>query len=82
MKPEIANPSHPLHQHYRPELDDYPDEEAVIEQRWKETGGVDADGNAWLTPRMERNAIKTAQALADAQEAHEWNIGAMDRNHP
>jgi hypothetical protein len=66
MKPPHANPTHPAHEHYLPETDDYPTSEAIIERQWREQKGVDPrTGKAWLTPRMERNAIRTAEAMAN-----------------
>ena len=64
LRPPHASPDHPLHAHYHPETDDYPPEEAELEAKWRATKGVDAEGKAWLTPRMERNAIKLAKLMA------------------
>ena len=63
MKPPHADPSHPRHANYNPETDDYPEEEASYEEAWRNSGGIDADGMIWLTPRMERNAKQLAKTL-------------------
>lgn len=48
--------------------DDYPDAEAAAERHWREQGGVDPNtGKMWLTPRMERNAIRLAESLANSK---------------
>jgi len=66
MKPPHADPSHVNHAHYNPETDDYPDHEAPFEKQWQYMGGIDVDGKMWLTPRMERNAARLAESLANA----------------
>ena len=67
MKPPHASPTHPAHEYYRPETDDYPIAEAILERQWREQKGIDPrTGKAWLTPRMERNSIRIAEALANA----------------
>ncbi len=58
IKPPHANPDHPLYEVYNAKEDDYPESEADTERLWRQTGGVDKDGNIWLTPRMARNAKK------------------------
>lgn len=63
MKPPHADPLHPNHANYNPEMDDYPDEEAVYEENWRAMGGLDVDGKIWLTPRMERNAKRLTEVL-------------------
>ena len=65
MKPPHADPSHVNHAHYNPETDDYPDHEAPFEKQWQYMGGIDVDGKMWLTPRMERNAARLAESLAN-----------------
>jgi hypothetical protein len=70
MKPDFADPNHPLHQYYRPESDDYPHHEAPLEQKWKETKGVDENGKAWLTPRMQRNADRLAETWQKQDSTH------------
>ena len=63
MKPPHADPSHPKHANYNPETDDYPEEEASCEEAWRKSGGIDADGMIWLTPRMQRNAKRLTETL-------------------
>ena len=65
MKPPHADPTHANHAHYNPETDDYPDREAPWEDQWRSMGGIDVDGKMWLTPRMERNAARLAEFMAN-----------------
>jgi hypothetical protein len=58
MKPPHACPDHPHFEQYRPEMDDYPDDEAQIENEWRSSKGIDADGQMWLTPRQIRNVAR------------------------
>lgn len=61
VKPAHADPAHPSHEAYRPELDDYPQSEAEIEAKWRAEGGIDENGQMWLTPRMNRNASRLVE---------------------
>ena len=68
IKPPHADPSHPRHEFYNAEEDDYPECEADAERLWRETGGLDKDNNIWLTPRMARKAKKLNDFLSDNGE--------------
>ena len=62
IKPPHASPEHPSHFAYDSELDDYPESEAAVEMLWKDTGGINESGEAWLSPRMQRNSAALVAA--------------------